>query len=48
MKVVSITGPCQAKLIDQPDPRVNENFVRVKILVAPMCTEYKSYAERCC
>ncbi|HEY3378748.1 MAG TPA: zinc-binding dehydrogenase [Armatimonadota bacterium] len=43
MQVAAITGPRQSAIIDVPDPRIRENFARVKILVAPMCTEYKSY-----
>ena len=43
MKVVAITGPRQAELIDKPDPRPAEDFAVVKIHVAPMCTEYKAY-----
>ena len=44
MKIVAITGKRTAELRDVPDPRVRENFVRVKIHSAPMCTELKSYA----
>jgi L-iditol 2-dehydrogenase len=43
MKVVAITGKHQAGLVERPDPKIKEDFVRVKILVAPMCTEYKSF-----
>jgi len=43
MKKVIITGPQQCEIIDVPDPTPLANWVVVKILVAPMCTEYKSY-----
>ena len=43
MKVAAITGKRQAELVDVPDPKPAEDFVVVKILVAPMCTEYKAY-----
>jgi L-iditol 2-dehydrogenase len=43
MKVVTITGKRQTEIVDRPDPQIKEDFVVVKILVAPMCTEYKSY-----
>jgi threonine dehydrogenase-like Zn-dependent dehydrogenase len=45
MKVVSITGKRQAALVEKPLPSVKEDFALVKIEVAPMCTEYKSYKE---
>lgn len=44
MKVVAITGKRECGLIDKPEPRVAENFAKVKILVSPMCTEYKDFA----
>ena len=43
MKVVRITGERQAELVDVPDPRAKDNWVVVKIHVAPMCTEYKAF-----
>jgi len=43
MKVAAITGERQAGLVDVPDPKAAEAFVVVKVLVAPMCTEYKAY-----
>ncbi len=43
MKVVAITGERQASLVDVPDPQPKENWALVKITVAPMCTEYKSW-----
>ncbi len=44
MKVAAITGPRECKLVDKPDPRAAEDFAVVRILSAPMCTEYKAYA----
>jgi L-iditol 2-dehydrogenase len=44
MKVVSITGPRQAALVEKPMPVIKEDFALIKIEVAPMCTEYKAYA----
>lgn len=43
MKVVAITGPSQCALVDRPDPIVQDNYVRVKILAAPLCTEVGQY-----
>ena len=43
MKVAAITGERRAEVIDLPDPTPAENFVVVKILAAPMCTEYKAF-----
>ncbi|MDH7571155.1 MAG: zinc-binding dehydrogenase, partial [Armatimonadota bacterium] len=43
MKVVSITGERACALADKPNPHAAADFVVVKILAAPMCTEYKAY-----
>ena len=43
MLAVKITGPEQSELIDVPDPQAHEDWVVVKIRVAPMCTEYKQW-----
>ncbi len=43
MKVVAITGAKECALIEKPDPKIKDDFVKVKIVVAPMCTEYKAY-----
>jgi len=43
MKTVAITGARQCELRDVPMPRVRGEFVRVKLLSVPMCTEYKMY-----
>jgi L-iditol 2-dehydrogenase len=45
MQQVSIIGPRQAKLIDVPDPQPKDNWVVVKILTAPMCTEFKAFVD---
>jgi len=43
MKKAAVIGPCQAALIDAPEPRAAADWVVVKIHVAPMCTEYKAF-----
>jgi L-iditol 2-dehydrogenase len=45
MKIVKITGAQKAELIDVPTPKAKGQFAVVKILSAPMCTEYKSYRD---
>jgi len=45
MKVVKITGPHEAELTDVPDPKAKGEFAVVKILSAPMCTEYKAFRD---
>ncbi len=45
MKAVKITGPAQSELLELPDPQAHEDWVVVKILVAPMCTEYKQWTK---
>jgi threonine dehydrogenase-like Zn-dependent dehydrogenase len=45
MKVAAITGKRQAALVEKPMPQIKDDFVLVKIEVAPMCTEYKGYKE---
>ena len=45
MKVAAITGRRKAELVDRPDPCVKGQYVLVKILTAPMCTEYHAYAQ---
>jgi len=45
LKQAAITGKRQCAIIDRPDPKVRENFCLVKITSAPMCTEYKAYAD---
>ena len=43
MKKVAITGEKQAELIDAEMPRAAGDWVVVKVLCTPMCTEYKSW-----
>jgi threonine dehydrogenase-like Zn-dependent dehydrogenase len=43
MKKAVITGVRQADVVDVPQPVPKEDWVLVKIHVAPMCTEYKSF-----
>lgn len=45
MKVAAITGSRACEIVDRPDPLVKDNFVKVKIAVAPMCTEFKAYKD---
>jgi L-iditol 2-dehydrogenase len=45
MKIVKITGAQKAELINVPTPGAKGEFAVVKILSAPMCTEYKSYRD---
>ncbi len=43
MKKVVINGERSVGLVDVPDPKPIENWAVVKVLVTPMCTEYKMY-----
>lgn len=43
MKVVAITEVRKAELVEKPIPKPKEDWALVKILSAPMCTEYKSW-----
>jgi len=43
MKVAAITGPGQCSVVEKPEPTVKGEFVKVKITVAPMCTEFGAY-----
>lgn len=45
MKVVAITGEKQAALVEKPKPHARGSYAVVKIVVSPMCTEYKAYKE---
>lgn len=47
MQTVAITGIEQCELIDRPNPKAKEEFVVVKIMSAPLCTEYTDYANGC-
>lgn len=43
MKVAQISGEKQGGTIEVPDPKIALDFVKVKVHVAPMCTEYKGF-----
>jgi len=43
MKQVIITGKHQCEIVDRPDPKASGDYVVVKNLAVPMCTEYKGY-----
>ncbi|HEY8667990.1 MAG TPA: zinc-binding dehydrogenase [Tepidisphaeraceae bacterium] len=44
MKRAVVAGPKKAALFDAPEPRAIGNWVKVKILAIPMCTEYKAFS----
>lgn len=44
MKTAAIAGVRDGGIVERPDPIPGGAFVRVKVTVAPMCTEYKAYA----
>jgi len=43
MKVVAINGKRSCEIVERPVPTPRENYVLVKILCAPMCTEVGDY-----
>lgn len=43
MKVVAITGARESALVDRPNPVIKDNYVLIKILASPMCTEVGAY-----
>jgi threonine dehydrogenase-like Zn-dependent dehydrogenase len=43
MKKVVISGLRQVELVEVAAPRPKENWALVKVMVTPMCTEYKMY-----
>ncbi len=43
MQKVVIRGERQAELISTPEPQPVEDWALVKVMVTPMCTEYKMY-----
>ena len=43
MKRAAITGAKTTMLLDTPIPRPKEDWVLVKILAVPLCTEYKNW-----
>ena len=44
MKQVAVNGKEQAGITTVEMPRAKDNWVLVKVHVAPMCTEYKAFA----
>ena len=45
MKSVSITGPRQCTFVERELPVLRDNYCLVKVLAAPMCTEFHGYRE---
>ena len=45
MKTVAITGKQSSAIVDRPMPTAKEDFAVVKILSAPLCTEYADYRD---
>ena len=45
MKVAAIVARREAALVDKPDPKPTKELVLIKILVAPMCAEYKAFRD---
>lgn len=43
MKSAAISGVKQAEIREVPEPQAGGKYVKVKVAVAPMCTEYKAY-----
>jgi L-iditol 2-dehydrogenase len=43
MKVAEVTGMQSGGVVEVSDPVIRENFAKIKVTVAPMCTEYKAY-----
>jgi len=43
MRSVEITGPREARIVEAPDPTAKGDVVTVRILVAPMCTEWQGW-----
>ena len=45
MKVATITGRRSAAVVDRPEPHAAGNIVKVQVLVAPTCTEWRHYRD---
>lgn len=45
MKTVKITGPRQACVVEVPEPEPIKDWVKVKVMSAPMCTEVKGFVK---
>jgi len=45
MKVAAVLGKRKGGVVEVADPKAKENWVVIKVYVAPMCTEYKAFAD---
>ncbi|WP_329030893.1 zinc-dependent alcohol dehydrogenase [Streptomyces sp. NBC_01423] len=45
MDVVGITGPRRAGTVRKPMPRIDRDYVLIRVLAAPMCNEYVAYTD---
>lgn len=45
MNVAAITGPRRAAVVDRPEPRAAADIVKVQVLVAPACTEWRQFRD---
>ena len=43
MKVAQITKPHHFELVDLPEPQAHDEFVVLKVLSTPMCSEYRQF-----
>jgi threonine dehydrogenase-like Zn-dependent dehydrogenase len=43
VEVIAINGPRDCVVEDRSEPRISDNYALVKILAAPMCTEFHQY-----
>lgn len=43
MKVAGVTGPRTAAVVERPEPTAAADIVKVQVLVAPACTEWRQY-----
>lgn len=47
MQVIEINGKERCRLVEKPRPKAKDDFVVVKVMSAPLCTEYSDYADGC-
>ncbi|WP_436926154.1 zinc-dependent alcohol dehydrogenase [Halosimplex amylolyticum] len=45
MQRAVISGEREAGVVDAPDPDPHEDWVKIKVRAAPMCTEHKAFSE---
>lgn len=45
MRVAALDGPGACRVIEKPLPRIAEDYVLVKTIVAPMCNEHLAYRD---